>query len=209
MARDITKLVFKTMIVTLLSIVGAAIVFFLIISFTAPAAMARLTRDLGMYSQSAWFSSLQYAEGRGDIENIELAMNCAAVAGDEQKVAEYGAMFIADVRFSEYCAAREEAEEGKFLESYTQYVYGRVSVARYRIGQKQEGLDLALSVNRTSFDEYNAVTDLVNEVIVVGDKAFGGEILTSLTALRAEESLTGEDEQNLLSVVENLTRFTA
>ncbi len=209
MARDITKLVFKTMIVTLLSIVGAAIVFFLIISFTAPAAMARLTRDLGMYSQSAWFSSLQYAEGRGDIENIELAMNCAAVAGDEQKVAEYGAMFIADARFSEYCAAREEAEEGEFLESYTQYVYGRVSVARYRIGQKQEGLDLALSVNRTSFDEYNAVTDLVNEVIVVGDKAFGGEILTSLTALRAEESLTGEDEQNLLSVVENLTRFTA
>lgn len=209
MAREITKLVFKTMLVTLLSIVGVAVVFFLIISFTAPAAMARLTRDLGMYSQSAWFSSLQYADGRGDIENIELAMTCSSLAGDEAGVAEYGAAFIADSRFAEYCTAREEEEAGKYRKSYTQFVYGRVSIAYYRIGEKEDGLELALSVNRTSFDEYNAVTDLVNEVIVKGDKSFGGEILVSLTELGAADSVAAEDVPHLQSVIDNLTRFTA
>ncbi len=63
MARQITKLVIKTMLVTLLSIVGLAVVFFLILSLTAPAAMARHTLDLGMYPQGAWFSTLQYADG--------------------------------------------------------------------------------------------------------------------------------------------------
>lgn len=209
MAREITKLVFKTMLVTLLSIVGVAVVFFLIISFTAPAAMARLTRDLGMYSQSAWFSSLQYADGRGDIENIEFAMTCSSLAGDEAGVAEYGVRFIADTRFPEYCAAREEEEAGKYKESYTQYVYGRVSVAYYRIGQKADGLELSLSANQTTFDAYNAVTDLVNEVIVSGDREFGGEILVSLTELRTKDSVEADDRKNLDATIENLTRFTA
>ena len=208
MARQITKLVIKTMLVTLLSIVGLAVVFFLILSLTAPAAMARLTLDLGMYTQSAWFSSLQYADGKGDIENTELAMNCSSLAGDEEGVAEYGAAFIADERFPEYAAAREAEEAGKYSEVYTQFVYGRVGVAHYRIGQKAEGLELTLSVNRTSFDEYNAVTDLINEVILAGDTAFGGEILTSLSELRSAATVAAEDEENLNAAIENLTIFT-
>ncbi len=209
MAREITKLVFKTMFVTLLSIVGLAVVFFLILSFTAPAAMARLTLDLGMYTQSAWFSALQYADGKGDIENIELAMNCSSLAGDEEGVVRYGSAFIADERFSDYADAREAEEAGQYSEVYTQYVYGRISVAHYRIGQKTEGLELALSVNQTSFDEYNAVTDLVNEVIVSGDTEFGGEILTSLSELREAETVDAADAENLAAVIDNLTVFTA
>ena len=56
--------------------------------------------------------------------------------------------------------------------------------------------------------EYNAVTDLINEVILAGDTAFGGEILTSLSELRSAATVAAEDEENLNAAIENLTIFT-
>lgn len=207
MAREITKLVLKATLVTLLSIVSLVLVLLMLLSFTAPAAMARLTRDLGMYQQSAWYSSLQYAEGNGDISNIEMSMNCCALVGDEEGVIKYGVQFIEDQRFEAHCAQREAEEAGKYDELYTQYVYGRIGLAYYRTQQKQAALDLALSVNINTFDEYNAVTDLVNEVILKQDKVFGAEILTKLSVLRNTGSVS--DAQYLDATIQNLTVFTS
>ncbi len=207
MAREITKLALKTVAITLLSIIGVALIIFLMLSFTAPAAMARLTRDLTMYKTSAWYSSLQYADGRGDIENIELAMNCCALAGDDEGVVKYGVKFIEDSRFETYCAQREEAEKDLgYKETYTQYVYGTVSVAYYGAGEGEKGIDLAIAANSSSFSEYNAVTDLVNEVILAGDKTFASAILTRLTTLKESGGIA--DMQYLDKTIENLTMFT-
>lgn len=210
MAREINKLVMRTMAFTLLTIVGTAVLVFLLLSFVAPAAMARFTCDLGMYKQSAWYSSLQYADGAGDIENAEFAMNCCVLAEDDEGVAKYGAQFIGDKRFQEYSLSREreEAESGKaYLESYTQYVYGLIGVAYYRIGRSEEAVRLTLSINETEFAEYNAVNDLVTEAIIKSDKAFATSILTKLSARK--ETGAYEDTEYLDATIETLKKFTA
>ncbi|MBQ9081856.1 MAG: hypothetical protein IJY26_04430 [Clostridia bacterium] len=207
MAREITKLAIKAMFITLLSIVGAAFAVVLFLSFSAPAAMARLTLDIGMYEQSAWYSSRQYDEGEGDIEHIELAFNCSVLAGDTEGVVEYGTAFIEDARFMEYAKQKETQESGKYKESYIQYVYGQVSVAYYRTENKTKAEALALSVNTQTFDEYNAVTDLINEVILSGDKIFAEDILSSLTDLQATGNV--KNTQYLTKAVNNLKLFTA
>ena len=209
MTRMITKTVIKTMCITLLSLFGVGILFLLFLSFVAPSAMARLTRDLGMYPQSAWYSSLQYADGKGDIDNIAAAFNCSVLARDEENIVKYGKTFIEDARFKEYCEEVEarEAQEGTPLEAYTQYVYGRVGIAYYRIDRGEQGLTLALSVNTDSFVEYNAVNDLANEVVLKGDAAFAAQILTSLTSLQASGAIT--ESGYLDRTVNILITFTA
>ncbi len=209
MMKETTKSSLIAVAITFASIIGVAAVFFLILSLVAPMAMAKLTKDIGMYSTSAWYSSLQYDEGKGEISNIENAMYCAAMAKDEEKVAEYGLAFINDTRFVEYSAKREKAEEGKYQERYSQYVYGMVSIAQYHTDKKSESVNLAISANQTIFEKYNAVTDLVNEVIIKGDKMFAGEILSSLQTLQTSGTIQGDYANNLSSVITNLQAFIA
>lgn len=211
--RDTLKLVIKTAALTLAAIVASVVFILLLLSFTAPAAMAKFTGDIGMYNQCAFYDSLAYADGDGKIEYIVDAMNCSVRTENHKKVIRYGTALIADERFEEYCTAQEQWEEenfGKMLESYNQYVYGVISVSYYYDGQTREAIELALSINRTSFEKYNAVTDLVRAVIVTtgesGDKTFAREILADLTALR--EGGTVADCTSLDEMILSLTQYT-
>lgn len=172
-----------SVLVTLVAALVVLFVVFLILSFVAPAAMSRLTGDIGMYKCSAWYASLQYADGAGDIEYAERAMEMSARAGNEEGVVRYGVAFLSDERFSTYCAEKESSEEYILPEKYGQHVYGRVGVAHYRVGHKDEGLELVFSVNTESFDKYNAVTDLGYEIIVCKDAEFLNTVYERLSLL--------------------------
>lgn len=199
MVKELASLVLKTILLTLLSIVGVAAVFFFLLSLTAPAAMAKLTLDLGMYKQSAWFAYLQYADGNGNISYIEDAFNRCVYIEYDKGIIEYGTMYIEDERFEEYAAEREEEEaELGYLEVYTQYVYGVISVSYYNTEENEMALELALSVNQDTFDEYNAVTDLITEVMLARDTEYAADIRDALETLQTAGTVKSSDEQGYL-----------
>lgn len=211
--RDTLKLILKTVALTLATILASVAIILLLLSFSAPAAMAKFTGDIGMYNQSAFYDSLAYADGEGKIEYIAEAFNYSAMTENHKKVIRYGTAFTEDERFEEYCKAQEEWEKenyGNISESYDQYVYGLISVAYYYEGQSREALELALRVNQTAFDRYNAATDLIREVIIstgnTGDKTFAKEILSELKTLR--DGGTIADVSALDEMISTLTQYT-
>lgn len=211
--RDTLKLILKTVALTLATIFASVAIILLLLSFSAPAAMAKFTGDIGLYNQSAFYDSLAYADGGGKIEYIAEAVNYSARTENYKKVIRYGTAFIEDERFEAYCREQEEWEKenyGEISESYDQYVYGLICVAYYYEGQNQEALELALSVNQTGFDRYNAATDLIREVIIstgnTGDKTFAKEILNELKALRDGGAIA--ETAALDEMISTLTQYT-
>lgn len=211
--RDMMKLVLKTAAITLSAIVFSIVAVLFLLSFTAPAAMAKFTVDIGLYDQCAFFDSIAYADGEGKIDYIAEAFACSARTENYKKIIKYGNLFIADDGFADYCTAKEEWEKenyGEMKESYAQYVYGSISVAYYHNGEESEALELAMSVNKNKFDKYNAITDLVREVILstgnTGDKTFAREILHRLETLRNGGTI--DDVSSLNEMIRTLTQYT-
>ncbi|MBP5242184.1 MAG: hypothetical protein J6Z36_00655 [Clostridia bacterium] len=211
--NDIIKTICKTVALTLFSVIIVVAFVLLLLSFVVPSAMGRFTGDLGMHDQSAWFYAQQYGNGKGNVEYIARAVEQASYVDDNyKKVVEYGEKLLQDERFATYAAQWVEirvAADPNYVitENYGQMIYGKIGVAYYAEGEKTKALEVVFSVNQTEFDKFNAVTDLVFEVILSGDKAFASDILRELTSLQASGNV--HDAVNLQNMIKCLTDFTA
>ena len=63
---DTLKLILKTVLLTLAALVASVAVVLLLLSFSAPVAMAKFTGEIGLYNQCAFYDSLVYADGDGE-----------------------------------------------------------------------------------------------------------------------------------------------
>lgn len=174
----------------------------LLLVFTAPGAVATLTHSMGMYGQSAWLASVQYADGKGDISYIADAMTYSIEQKNDEKIVEYGERLLADARFAEYCETRDA--EG--AETYDQFVYGQLGIAYYRLEEKEKAVEKVFSAIGSEFSQTNAVTDLTYVVIVNRDRETAKDILDGVLAL--QESGKIEDDTYLSKLASSLKKFT-
>jgi hypothetical protein len=199
------KMIGQTVLATVASFFAVCLFLFLLLTFTAPLSMSRFTKNMGFYGQSAWYSSLQYAYS-GNLDYLYDAMNLSVEGGKNKNVIRYGERLIATEGFQNYCEQRDEGQQ--IIETSYQYVYGRICVAYYNIGQGEKGLELALSVNADEFVRYNAVADLVYQAeYIARDKAFVAEILEKLEDEEYTEGI--EDETCLDEMRLQLRKFIA
>lgn len=201
---DWLKMIGETVLITVAAFAAVIILIVLLLSFTAPVAMARLTYSMGMYGQSAWYSSLQYSYS-GEVAYLFDAMNTSVTAGKDKNVIRYGEKLVVAEGFEDYCNQIDESREN-LIERQYQYVYGCICIAYYNIGQGEEGLSLALSVNADTFERYNAVTDLVYQAeYIERDKDF---LKTVLERLQSPEYTAGiEDDECLQEMILQLSEF--
>lgn len=195
----------KTIGEIILATVGAFLSVFcllmLLLVFTAPGAVATLTHSMGMYGQSAWLASMQYADGKGDVSYIADAMLYSIEQKNDEKIVEYGTVLIADARFPEYCKEVQGAGE-----TFDQFVYGRIGISYYRLNQKEKGVETVFSAIGTEFPHSNAVADLVYVVIVGQDKDTAATILSELIGLKDSGKITdGTSLEQLIVSLENFT----
>jgi hypothetical protein len=202
---DWLKMIGKTVLMTVAAFAVVCIFILGLLTFTAPVAMSRFTRRMGLYGQSAWYSSLQYTYS-GELVYLYDAMNISVSGGKDKNVIRYGEQLVQADGFEAYCTASDEAEtpvEGRY-----QYVYGRLSVAYYNLGEGDKSLELAFSVNEATFTRYNAVSDLVYQVEYIdGDKEFAGKILEKLKDEAYAEGI--EDDTCLNEMILQLSKFIA
>ena len=153
----------------------AAIGILILFLFTAlctfyPSTMMKLTYDLGMESASIHFAERAY-KASDDIYYIAYATEVAIGEGKDGKIDSCGERFIEDDSFEAYCAAKNE-EFGVSVEdgnTYEQYIYGQVCIAKYNCGDKQEAVDSAFAWIGTSFKKNNAVVAVLITALQAGD----------------------------------------
>ncbi len=117
------KLVLKTVLITLASIIGAALITFGAMSIFAPGTVAGFFDDLGNYSASVFFYEKEYIKS-GDIDDLVVLIDKAYAENDGARTEEYLSELIGHKDFSDYCATKDaENSGGLSTEDYYNELY--------------------------------------------------------------------------------------
>ncbi len=169
----VDKVILRAVLSTVIAMLVLLAFLVLTLSFVFPSAWMKITYDLGMDGASIRNAKRAYHYS-GEVSYIAYATEVAIGADNDERVAECGEMFLDDETFDAYCQERNASLPENADGLYEQYVYGQVSVAKYRLGDKDGAVTLAFDGVENCFPKNNAVVALL------------------LTALKANDSDTVE-----------------
>ncbi len=203
------KVILKAVLSTLLAILLLCGIMIAALVLIYPSTMMTLTYNVGMDGASAWFADRAYNQFE-NVYYIAYATEVSIGAEDFEKIDRYGSTFVSDEDFGIYCAQIDEETDGADG-AYAQYIYGQVCVAKYVLGNRQEGVDLAFSVNEDSFPERNAAAAVLLNALLADteeDKPFIADMLARmrdmLSKQEAAQTFSDSDLEYLKSLI-NLT----
>jgi hypothetical protein len=175
-----------------LAAIGILIAFMIFaLCFILPSTMMRITYDLGMDGSSIRNAKRAYRYS-GSVDYIAYATEVAIGADDDEYISECGKMFIADDEFTVYCQKRNAALPEGVEGVYEQYVYGQVSVAEYRLGNKDSAVDIAFDGVQNSFPKNNAVVALLLTAFKGNDRTTVLKIYMEMDAI--DETISTEEK---------------
>lgn len=167
------NLIGKTIVKTVLGLVVALALAFVIMSFGFPQYMADMCEDLGAYRAATGYASLRYAYTR-DISDLDRCARGSIFSGDGGRIIKYCGKLTEDEDFALLCG-----DEG---EDYRQYIFANLAAAEYGAGQKDEAVataERALS-GVEGFPKNNALAILAIRVAEDGDGATAATLLCLL-----------------------------
>lgn len=145
------KLVIKTTLITLASIIGALIITVSALCLFAPATMAGFFDDVGNYSASVFFYEKQY-EKSGDINDLDKLLLKVYAKGDTCKVEEYSKKIIHHEDFGGYSVDKKE------------YYYDCYVLSLAQNGKFDEAVGQGLGfINQYGYTPYNPLRMLLKE----------------------------------------------
>ncbi len=193
------KLILKTALITLASVLALALLLFGVFSLFVPSVMVSLTDKLGMDGACARYSCAVY-EKSGEVGDLALAVERSYNAQRYEDAAAYGAELLARDDFSDYCTARDGAQNG-LTSSYAQYAAGITSVSQYLAGDGDAAVRTAFSACGNAFAAGNAAVYLIDAALgEQGDAAMCGVLLTKLQELSSQLSPSQAEDAARLSV---------
>lgn len=182
----VDKVILRAALSTLAAIVGLIAFMIVTLSFLSPWTMMNITYDLGMDGSCIRNAKRAY-NMTDDVYYAAFATDVAIGKGDDEKVVECGALFIADDDFGAYCAEKT-AQWTDIAGTYDQYVYAQVSLARYRLGDKDGALATAFSGLDGGFAENNAVVAVLVTALAAGDTDTVGAIEVKMNEMQTQIS---------------------
>ena len=99
------KLVIKTAVITIVSLLGAVIVAFGAFAMFAPGSVAEFFDGVGSYSTSVFFYERQF-EKSADFEDLALLVNKIDDEKDAERADKYLLLFINHEEFNSYCLGK-------------------------------------------------------------------------------------------------------
>ena len=205
------KLIAKTAGITLACLVALILILFGIFTIFFPSVMVEITDFCGMEKASARYAVSVYTRSN-DIDDLADVVERAYYAESWSIAADYGERLSAREDFGSYCEKADASANAK-PGGYAQFTAGLIAVSQYKLGNKAEALEAALTPNRQSFTENNAAVTLAMTVIADGDKDFASEILGELRGLLENINFDMEADitnlETLISVVESYCQSQA
>lgn len=192
------KLVLKTALITLASVLVLALLVYGVLSLFVPSAMVSLTDKLGMDGACARYSVSVY-EKTGDIDDLAAAVERSYGAERYGDAAEYGVILLGREDFPSYCERRESEIAGEKYD-YAQFAAGIVSVSLYYDGQTDAAVKVAFDAVGNSFPTGNAAIYLLSAAYdAERDAATCRILLTALEDLRGQLPAGAEEDASVVA----------
>ena len=151
------KLILKTALITLASVLGAIILLVTALSLFAPKTMSNYFYGMGNEKLSVWYMEKAYNKS-GDIADLESLIFKANECADHSRVVKYSAIFVNREDFKEFA---ENNETGVGM-TYLELVYGNYALSLYYTGASVgEIFAVADQTVNENYTEYNAYSSLV------------------------------------------------
>lgn len=158
-----TKLVLKTVAITLVAVLSACLVTFGSLALFAPKSVANFFDGLGMYKPAIHYYEKQY----GKSQNIEdLAVLILKLDGEKDSVKTEGYLkaMVEHQDYSNYCN-KLDTENSSTALSTDEFYRGKFAVSLVRNGKIDDALNVsAVFVESKGYTEYNPFSTIVFEL---------------------------------------------
>lgn len=201
---DVNKIVWKSILTTLVSALALLIVMFGALCLFFPSTMMQVSYNVGLDKASASFAKTAY-DRSNNIYYIAYATDVSIGIQDEENIVCYGELLVENESFSEYCARRnaQTSDNGNYQATgtYEQYIYRQICISIYRkdAAKAIERAFATLGVDDGStalhvFPRMNAVFALYVEARAQGDTDTSAKIKGKMERLQIE--LSSEEQAN-------------
>ena len=153
----VDKVILKAFIGTVSAIILLVVFMLSVLAIAFPSTMMYLSYDFGRDK-----TSIRYAERAynwfDDTAYMAYAMEVAIGSDNQEKIETCGEIVAKDEPFfAQYCADKQAALPESVTTSYEQYLYGKIAVAKYEQGKKEESVQYAFDTMKGGFPLDNAV----------------------------------------------------
>lgn len=198
---DITKLVLRTVAITMASVIGACLVVFGALTLFTPVTLARFFDGMGMEKSAVSFYEKQYNK-TGDINDLSVLVMKIDGKNDSVRAEEYLAVLVLHDDFESYCDLQDAGQETSL--SAKEYYSGQYAVILCKNAKVSEALDFAKGfVTENGYTDYNPYSVVLTEV----GASLGEENLGKIKADISTLELSGEQasyRDGDLSVIDGL-----
>ena len=199
----VDKVIARAALSTVAAIFVLCVMLFTTLCFAFPQTMMKFTYDLGLDSASVQFATTAYERSGKNIYYIAYATEVAIGAEEYESVLSCGKEFVKDEAAFETYAEARDAAMNKEKGVYEQYIYGKICVAEYCLGEKENAMIDAKSYLGGAFPANNALIAVLLETIKAGDKTTASSVLTTMQTLKTEQgtTLSSADMERLDSLI--------
>jgi hypothetical protein len=182
----VDKVILKAFLSTLAAILLLFAFMFGVLAAAFPSTMMQLSYDFGKDA-----SSIRYAERAyrwfDDTSYMVHALEVAIGSDNQEKIEQCGLVVVEDAEcFTQYCAEKDAVLFDKVSMKYEQYVYGKIAVAKYMQGKKDEAIEYAFGTLQGGFPQSNAAVTVLYSAHSVGDYETKNLIKGKMEQLQAD-----------------------
>ncbi len=194
---SVDKVIIKAVLSTLAAIGALLVLMISTLCIAFPSTMMGLTYRLGMESASIHFAERAYKNSE-DVYFLSYATEVAIEEGKTEKILSLGEKFIAHDGFDVFCAKKGAQED-----AYRQFIYGRISVAKYDLGDGKSAVDFAYESLNGEFKSNNPLVAVMIAAMGKEDKVIAQTVLDKLNLL----SVSGEEQAYLSEAKAAISEF--
>ena len=167
----VDKVILKAFISTFSAIVLLFAFMFGMLALAFPSTMMQLSYDFGQDE-----TSIRYAERAygwfDDTYYMAYAMEVAIGSDNQEKIEQCGLLVVEDEPyFTQYCADKRANMPTSITGDYEDFIYGKIAVAKYEQGKKEEAVNYAFDTLQGAFPMDNAAVAVLYAAASKDDNA--------------------------------------
>lgn len=153
----------KTVAITLISVLGACLITFGSLALFAPATVANFFDGLGAYNASIRYYEKQYGKSES-IDDLAVLILKLDQTKDSEKTEKYVKIIIEHSDYAQYCNQNDQNDNNNVVSTNELY-YGKYALALIRNGKFSNAISIANKfVSENGYTKYNPFSTIILEL---------------------------------------------
>ena len=188
----VDKVILKAFISTLAAIILLFAFMFSVLALAFPSTMMQLSYDFGQDATSIRYAQRAY-DWFDDTYYMAYAMEVAIGSDNQEMIEKCGEKVVEDdTYFTQYCAEKQANLPDTITTRYEDYLYGKIAVAKYEQGKKEEAVNYAFDSLKGGFPLDNATVAVFYAAVANADQTTVDMIKGKMKEQQASAFAEGE-----------------